>query len=681
LKVVEDWSVSPGREGFEKADNPSSHLVKIALSGYSQLAADTILRRENRGKLSSIIRDCIETLDISFTQNYESREKCARVLVEVSLNLIGMEGKRVDFSEDDLEKSLDAITAILKKWEKLERGKAENIAVKKVIGNILGEMKMVLNRKSMVAKIAEEIEMKLDNNDICGSFLLASRDIIQNNVYYQIVSRGMSKFGNDSATGLRWVRHLGAVQVSSNPVIAARAFDEIPSLWKSFENVVRNHPEWQSDPKAFEDEIALFGTITSLLPNVLDFRPLALLSDFKDGMVSIQLNPFKAKDIEGSIQDALKIYSILEDILHSYDFDLTLGESGNRPTTSASRPNVVFKVSTGAIEAIRLTEELDRMGLGTNNTVTFTVSQEIRILMSVIRGLVGAQKAGMLVSRVYITNMEGRLEDHLREKLAKELMLASFEKVEDKEEKIRSIATKLGAIDVEIRKESRALADRVELLCSKRYLKSLTDEWFVETVGQEKFSSLNRAESDIRMSGIFVTRRVFEFGFSPSVRSKWIEYVMNEFDLPSDKANQIIDTIDLLPSSKRREQDTYLVLGNEKIHNLTNTEFPDQQAKVWLKAHEESFRLYEFENSISSEPDPSILNRLLQLEDFRKAYELTPELANELKQIGIPVLNNLGGIRPEDWHLYGPVEKTMDEFKGAYLRFRTDLVEAVVKSV
>ena len=43
----------------------------------------------------------------------------------------------------------------------------------------------------------------------------------------------------------------------------------------------------------FADEIALYGTVTSLLPNILDFRPIALLSNFKDGMVSIQLNPRK----------------------------------------------------------------------------------------------------------------------------------------------------------------------------------------------------------------------------------------------------------------------------------------------------------------------------------------------------------------------------------------------------
>jgi transaldolase len=536
---------------------------------------------------------------------------------------------------------------------------------------------MVLKGQSMVAKMADAIENKLEDQDISGSFLSSSKEIIQTNIYYKIVSGGLCKFGNDSATGLRWVRHLGAVQVSSNPVIAARAFEEIPDLWKSFERVVMNHPEWRKDPVKFQDEIALFGTVVSLLPNVLDFRPIALLSNFKDGMVSIQLNPIKASSIEGSVQDAQRINAILQEILRNYDFYLTSGKAEKR----VPKTNVVFKVSTSGTEAIHLTEELDMKGLGTNNTVAFTVSQEIKILISVIRGLVGALKGGTEVPRVYITNMEGRLEDHLRESLAKELLLAGLEKVSEKGEgKIDSIVTELGALDD---LDGKSLEEKIEFLCSKRYLKTLNDRWFVEFLGREKYSSsLEQMESDIRMSGIFVTRRVFELAFSPQVRPKWLEYVMKQFGLSTKEAIQVIDAIDLLPSSKRREEDTLLVLGSKEIHNLTNTEFPDQQTKVWLMSKEENFELSKFENSISDKPDSSVLKRLLQMKDFRKAYELTPELAKELReQIGIPSLDEdeAGGLEPEDWQSYGPVMKTMKEFKHAYLHFRGELVQAVEK--
>jgi len=169
---------------------------------------------------------------------------------------------------------------------------------------MLKAMKMVLSGKGMVAKMAEEIESSLAQDELSKSFIEASKKAIQSNVYYRIVDAGLSKFGNDSATGLRWARHLGAVQVSSNPVIAARAYEEIAELWHKFEIVASTHAEWQRDPEKYADEIALYGTVVSLLPNILDFRPIALLSNFKDGMVSIQLNPRKASSVEESMRDA-----------------------------------------------------------------------------------------------------------------------------------------------------------------------------------------------------------------------------------------------------------------------------------------------------------------------------------------------------------------------------------------
>ncbi len=41
-----------------------------------------------------------------------------------------------------------------------------------------------------------------------------------------MVKEGKCKFGNDYALGLRWLRHLGFEQVSTNPVLAARAYQD-----------------------------------------------------------------------------------------------------------------------------------------------------------------------------------------------------------------------------------------------------------------------------------------------------------------------------------------------------------------------------------------------------------------------------------------------------------------------
>jgi hypothetical protein len=53
--------------------------------------------------------------------------------------------------------------------------------------------------------------------------LKAAEREIRENIYYRMVKDGLCKFGNDYAIGLRWLRHLGFEQVSTNPVLVATA--------------------------------------------------------------------------------------------------------------------------------------------------------------------------------------------------------------------------------------------------------------------------------------------------------------------------------------------------------------------------------------------------------------------------------------------------------------------------
>ncbi len=669
MKTTEIWNVSP--EEKPVAGDPSLHLTQIALAGYTQLAADTLLRKENQGKVRSIIENSIDHLDKAFRENRSTtRKRCVEVLLEVALNFLGMERKRTGFSDEETAAIVDKITATLQNWERADSG----VSVRAVVDQMLRAMKLVLSGKGMVAKMAEEIEGALVTEDLANSFIAASKQALQNNVYYRIVDGGLSKFGNDSATGLRWARHLGAVQVSSNPVIAARAYDEIADLWDRFEIVASAHPEWRRDPERYADEIALYGTVVSLLPNILDFRPIALLSDFKDGMVSIQLNPRKASNAEESVKDALKFYSILQEILESYDAYLTAGANA----MLKGRPNIVFKVSTCAVEAIALTESLDGMGIGTNNTVTFTVPQEIKVSLVAMKGLAAALKAGTPITTIYITNMEGRLEDHLRESQGANLLRTALEENADKDAKIRSLAQATGALD-DLKKAGSSVEQQLNLLCSKKYLKSLADGWFIQAVGIDKAPLLKQTEEDIRMSGIYITRKVFQLLFQPALKSKLVKYLEEEFDLSETEATQVVEAVNLLPASKRRAEDTYLVLGDRDVSNLTNTEFPDHQLKVLQRSRESGFRLSDFENSIAAEPDRATLERLLQIPDFVKGYELNSGLVRELSKIGIAVSMESGGLEPEEWFSYGPARKTMDEFNNAYLSFRSRLLSSLAK--
>jgi hypothetical protein len=91
-------------------------------------------------------------------------------------------------------------------------------------------------------------------------------------------------------------------------------------------------------------------------------------------------------------------------------------------------------------------------------------------------------------------------------------------------------------------------------------------------------------------------------------------------------------------------------------------------------AQDPQFNFKEFEDSISHTFPPSVPQLLNQMEDFQKAYEINPELAGILKEAGISEDFGRSGLEPEDWSQFGPVQKTLSEFKSAYDNFQKEMV-------
>jgi len=183
-----------------------------------------------------------------------------------------------------------------------------------------------------------------------------------------------------------------------------------------------------------------------------------------------------------------------------------------------------------------------------------------------------------------------------------------------------------------------------------------------------------RLEGDLGMAGTLVAQRTFWIFFSPGNRSRWMAYLEKQHGLTPAEADLIIDRIDVLPASKRKPNDTYLTLASR---NMTNTEFPDHQFRVLEASRQGGFSLSKFENSIAHEHDVEIGRRLLLLEDFRRAYELTPELCEKLKSVGIQGDDGRGGLNVSEWSTFGSVVKTMAEFTNAYNAFKAKCVEAI----
>ena len=667
------------------------HVVNTALMGQSQLAADHLLNMETHGRLVDVLGCIIRRLNLEFIRskplpNEEVeeeikkvyvRQRAYEVLMEIALNLIGMESRRVGFSEEEVNTALKRVISTLGSWESLEKWEDAKVTVAMAVVNMfLFNMKKVMRGEGMVAKMGEEIQKELVDGRWTVSFLTASKKAIQNNVYYQMAMRGMCKFGNDYALGLRWLRHLGYVQVSTNPVLAAIAYDDNPELWDEFREVAKKHREWAENPDKFGDEITMQATMIALWPNLVIFRPIALLSKFHDGMVSYQLNPNVAAGFEGSINDALKIYSAAEEFLRGYDAYLTWGYSNVDET---GRPNIVFKVVGGYPSAIDITTALNSMGICTNNTVTYTVAQETTLIIAAMTGMAETVRKGIRLTQVYETNMGGRLESHLRDLEAEKLLSEALNKVKDKEEHLRNLADWLGAQE-ELAKDA-SLKEKVRAICGFKYLKKLTHPAFVEAIAsaniiggtkEENLAFLTRLEKDIGLVGTLVSHRVYWIFFSPKNRPKWLTYIQKVFGLSPTEAEEVMDKIDVLPASKRKPADTFLTLAEK---NITNTEFPNHQWKVVQASKKEDFKLDEYINSILKEPESEVLQRLLELEDFRRAYELTPELIKDLEKVGIKGKFGSGGLRVEEWPSFGSVVKTMSEFRNSYETFKKHAIE------
>ncbi|MCX8183084.1 MAG: hypothetical protein N3F08_01500 [Crenarchaeota archaeon] len=679
------------------------HVMKTALDGHTRLASDHLLHPENKGKLVDIISSLIERLETVFTRvgsgeqadekklgvAIVTRNRIYDMLLETFWNLTGVERTWAGFSDEEALKTIGVITGFLKNCEEMEKEElGEPVVYKCTIASQLERMRLVNKGNSLVAWMAKEIENNLEAESLTESYVRAVEKTLNYNFYYSAYRKGLCKFGNDYALGLRWLRHLGYVQVSTNPVLAALAYEDDPYLWESFknhvgENLRKKYPEWFSEPEKHADDIVMEATRFALLDNFYVFRVPFTLSKYQDGLVSYQLNPLIADDVDKSVEAARIFAEKLENDLRVYDEYLFWGYEEPR---EKGRPNLVIKVAAAYPSSLEIVRKINEAGIGQNITLSFTVSQEVILGVTAMEGMAVALGKGITPTQTYDTNMGGRLEDHLRESVAAGLLLKAVEKLDSSS---RGLLLEKMADGLRMKGEEAAMfgakdiRGKVELLTSRKLLGgSLLNEIFIETLvstgaygGREQvLEMLKTFENAVRMSGTYVARRVYEIMFSPLNRLKWVDYLARKYRIPRESAELIISRIDLLPASKRKPEDTFLTLSRR---NVTNTEFPNHQLAVVKEALKEGFNMGDYEESISRGIDQDVLKVLMDVEDFVKAYEASPELNSLLKKVGI--VENYGdrGVKTAEWPSYGPCVKTLEEFTRAYLSFRKRVLDLV----
>lgn len=677
----------------------ADHIIKTSLMGWTKLAADHIIHPEMGGCLVDVVGSLIRRIGLlirseriddgsSAEEGIVRRARLYDTMFEMVFNLVGAESRWAGFASEMVEQVVTTIKNAFDEWEDIERRElGEPIVIEAVIELQLRELMKVNKGRSLVAEIAQRVSKKVSKLGCARSYIEAMIYEIRNNFYRKAYDLNLCKFGNDYALGLRFLRHLGFVQVSTNPVLAARAYDDDPELWSRFrkyaeEILVKEHPEWFREPERYADDITMEATRFALLDNFYVFRIPFILSKYHDGLVSYQLNPLIAHDVEKSVE-AVKIFATrLEKDLAIYDEYLWWGYS----VPEKGRPDLVIKVAAAYPAAIEIAERINEMGVGQNITVSYTVSQEVLIGVAAMKGMAKAIKKGIMPTQTYDTNMGGRLEDHLREDIAARLLLKGLEKVEEHRRwaVLDKLAKGLGVKeDVWGEVKRKGLKSAVDHLCSHRVLgRNMVRDPYIDALvelniygtREETLKNVKMLEEAIELSGTFVAQRVYEILFSPWNREKWINYLINEVGITREQAEIVIDRIDLLPASKRKPIDTLYTFASR---NMTNTEFPDHQLKVVNEVAEKGIELDEIRESIYQTLENRYLEILMQYEDFVKAYESSPELNDLLKKVGIDKDYGNRGVSPADWPRYGPCVKTMNEFTNEYLAFRSKVVELI----
>ena len=650
--------------GHTSTDSSVRHILQQVQQGQTLAAADHLLVRGRRSDSAAVVERLMSQLPGFLTRHSGSEGDVFTTLIRIGLNLVGQDAKAAQVPPRAAQKALSSLRtntlALEDSWTEFARD---------ATNNYLADMASVNAGDSLPGYMAESIRSHLGTDLRPSHFIDAFAQVARDTVYWKMVSGKFCKFGNDYARGLETLRHLGFSQVSTNPVLAAKAFEEDPALVKKLQKEISENSSWKQDPQKYAHDIVMAGTLLALWPNLEAFRPLAFLVNNWDYMISFQLNPNVADNVKASLDDARRAYRQVQRHLVIYDRCLGI------PNPGKMRPNLVFKVAGSSRAAREVTRALNVAGIGTNNTVTYTVTQEVQLIIDALEGKSRAVKSGKPLTRTYETNMGGRFVSHLREVEAERILLDIVRRIgeEKANELLLQLAKGLGLSDQErgrLRSAPNAV-QKVKIACAFKNLKTLAHEAFmtVATEGDMSRAEIEQLEADLKKAGTLVAKRVYWVFYDRKNHDRWVVWLQRQHKISRRDAITVLDSMDVLPASKRVPEDTYDTLG---FPNMCNTEFPNHARAVQLYSERDNFDLNSFRNAVTSEPDPEVVKRLLRIDDFVRGYDSTKAISAELVRVG--ALSDeqelgLGGVPEDEWRGFGAVQKTMTEFKDAYERF------------
>jgi hypothetical protein len=115
---------------------------------------------------------------------------------------------------------------------------------------------------------------------------------------------------------------------------------------------------------------------------------------------------------------------------------------------------------------------------------------------------------------------------------------------------------------------------------------------------------------------------------------------------------------------------------------MCNTEFPNHAKAVQLYSENADFDLASYRGAALRPLDLELVRRLSNVRDFVRAYEYTEDASKQVLEVGATSAIGelgLGGVKEQDWQEFGPVKKTMNEFREAYNKFLERCIELASK--
>jgi transaldolase len=165
----------------------------------------------------------------------------------------------------------------------------------------------------------------------------------------------------------RMIEQDGIRGVTSNPVIFAKAIAENPEYNHDI-HILTRHGE-------SIEEVYQTLTVEDVQLAADQFRPLYEISDGRHGFVSLEVNPHLAHDIDGTVEEAHRLWAAL------------------------ARPNVMIKVPA-TDEGLTCIEQLIGEGLNINVTLLFGLSRYREVAEAYLRGLESRAADGASLSRI-----------------------------------------------------------------------------------------------------------------------------------------------------------------------------------------------------------------------------------------------------------------------------------------